>query len=186
MSSRDEFRTLRRSAPGMSTDVSMTEPVVITRAEQPYAAITGDVTMPEIGDLARRTQEVFDWLAAHGVKPAGAPFLRYLVIDMERTLRIQTGVPVGTPVTGSGDVHGGVLPAGRYLTATHTGHPDRLEPATGAFLDWAAGHGLEFDHRDTPEGDAWECRLEVYQSEPDVPMDQWVTDLVFRLADPGN
>jgi effector-binding domain-containing protein len=174
----------------MSTDLSLTEPVEITRPEQPYLAITGDVTMSQIGALAGRTAEVYAWLAEHGLSPAGPPFLRYLVIDMERTLRIEAGVPVEAPVpaslTGPGDVQGGVLPAGRYLTATHTGHPDRLKPATAAFLAWAEEHGLHFDHVDTPEGDRWACRLEVYKDEPGEPMEQWETDLVFRLAGPGN
>ena len=174
----------------MSTDTptgpALSEPTVITRPEQPYAAITGDVTMQQIAALAGRTPEVFAWLAERGIQPAGAPFLRYLAIDMERTLKIETGVPVATPVTGSGEVRGGVLPAGKYLYAVHTGHPDRLEPATGAFLAWAREHALDFDHADTPDGDQWGCRLEVYQTDPHGPMEQWQTELVFRLADPGN
>jgi effector-binding domain-containing protein len=170
----------------MSTEPALTGPTVVTRPEQPYVAITGEVTMQQIAALADRTPEVFAWLAERGITPAGPPFLRYRVIDMERTLRIETGVPVPAPVTGSGDVHGGVLPAGRYLTATHSGHPDGLERATGVFLSWADEHGLAFDRTDTPDGDQWACRLEVYKDEPGTPMEQWETDLVFRLADPGN
>jgi hypothetical protein len=38
-------------------------------------------TIPEIAD---RLPEAFDWPAARGIEPAGAPFLRYFA---ERTIR---------------------------------------------------------------------------------------------------
>jgi len=117
-------------------------PEVVTRAEQPYVAIRGQVTMAEIGPFAVRTPEVFAWLGAHGVAPAGPPFLKYNVIDMMRQLEIDNGVPVAAPVDGGGDVIAGVLPAGRYATVTHVGHPSELMGVTKALLDWAAGQGL--------------------------------------------
>jgi hypothetical protein len=54
-----------------------------------------------------------DWLAAHGAAPAGAPFLKYNVIDMARQLEIEAGVPVATAVDGDSRVLSGILPAGR-------------------------------------------------------------------------
>ena len=38
-------------------------PEVVTRAEQPYAAIAARVTMAELGALGARFGEVFAWLA---------------------------------------------------------------------------------------------------------------------------
>jgi effector-binding domain-containing protein len=120
-------------------------PTIVTRADQPYVAIRGQVSMAEIGAFAVRTPEVYAWLGAHGLPPAGPPFLKYNVIDMMRQLEIDNGMPVAAPVTGDGDVIGGVLPGGRYATVTHVGHPSELVRATTALLDWAAGQGLTWD-----------------------------------------
>jgi effector-binding domain-containing protein len=123
----------------------MSAPEIVTRTEQPYAAIRGHVSMAEIGAFAGRTGEVFGWLGTRGLAPAGAPFLKYNVIDMARQLEIETGVPVAGPVDGEGEIISGVLPAGRYATLTHVGHPSELIDATKTLLDWAAGQGLTWD-----------------------------------------
>src|ERR1700722_20571135 len=85
----------------------MSAPEIVPRAEQPYVAIRGHVTMAEIGPFAVRTGEVFGWLGARGLAPAGPPFLKYNVIDMMRQLEIDNGVPVAAPVDGDGDVIAG-------------------------------------------------------------------------------
>jgi hypothetical protein len=69
-------------------------PTIVTRGEQPYMAIRAQVTMAELGGLGGRFGEVFGWLAARGLAPAGAPFCRYNIIDMARELEIDVGVPV--------------------------------------------------------------------------------------------
>jgi effector-binding domain-containing protein len=128
---------------------------------------------------------LFGWLAERGAEPAGPPFFRYLLIDMERELDVEAGVPVATPVEGDGEVLAGVLPAGRYAATTHVGHPDELIAVTGAFLDEAAAQGLTFDATDTERGTRWGCRLEVLLTNPAEQPDpnKWETTLVFRLAD---
>jgi effector-binding domain-containing protein len=160
-------------------------PEIVTRAEQPYVAIRGQVTMAEIGPLAVRTPEVFAWLGAHGVAPAGPPFLKYNVIDMMRQLEIDNGVPVAAPVDGDGDVVAGVVPAGRYAAVMHVGHPSELAGATKALLDWAAGQGLTWDMSPDADGERWGSRLEISLTDPreEPDMSKWVTQLAFRLAD---
>jgi effector-binding domain-containing protein len=161
-------------------------PEIVTRAEQPCAAIRARVTMPELSAFAARTGEVFAWLSARGVAPAGAPFFKYNVIDMMRELEVEVGVPVAAAVAGEGDVLSGVLPAGRYATVLHVGHPDELMEATRALLDWAAGQGLNWamSPGDTGE-DRWVSRLEFYLTDPsqEPDMNKWETQLAFRLAD---
>jgi effector-binding domain-containing protein len=127
------------------------------------------------------TGQVFDWLAARGIAPAGPPFWRYLVVDMEAELELETGVAVASHPKGDDQVRAGVLPAGRYATVLHTGHPDSLESATRELLEWAAGRDLKWD----ADGDRWGCRLEEYLSDPaGVPdMNQWQTRLAFRLRE---
>jgi effector-binding domain-containing protein len=141
--------------------------------------------MAEIGAFAVRTPEVYAWLGARGLPPAGPPFLKYNVIDMTRELEIDNGVPVAALVDGDGEMISGVLPAGRYATLTHVGHPSELVQATKALLDWAAGPGLAWDMSPDGNGDRWASRLEIYLTDPreEPDMSKWVTQLAFRLAD---
>jgi effector-binding domain-containing protein len=159
-------------------------PQVEPRARQPYVAVRAHVSMAELGELGVRFGEVFSWLGARGVPPAGAPFFRYRVIDMERDLEVDVGVPVATALAGDQSITADVLPAGQYATLTHTGHPSELLAATKTLLDWAAGQGLEFDMSPGENGEQWGSRLEIYLTDPDQEPDMstWVTQLAFRLA----
>ena len=160
-------------------------PEIVTRAEQPYVAIRGQVTMAEIGPFAGRTGEVFAWLGARGLAPAGPPFLKYNLIDMMRQLEIEAGVPVAAATDGDGEVISGVLPAGRYATITHVGHPSELMGVTKALRDWAAEQGLAWDMSPDGDGERWGSRLEISLTDPrqEPDMSKWVTQLAFRLAD---
>ena len=154
------------------------------RAEQPYVGITASVTMGDFSPLTDRMPEIFERLAGQGVEPAGPPFFRYRVIDMERQLEVEGGVPVAAPVTVDG-LSADVLPAGRYVVTTFTGHPDRLITVTADLLSWADDQGLTFEQHNEPQGHLWACRLEIYETDPaDEPdMDRWTTTLAFKLAD---
>jgi effector-binding domain-containing protein len=160
-------------------------PHIVTRDEQPYVAIRARVTMAELGGLGGRFGEVFGWLAARGLAPAGAPFFRYNVIDMARELEIDAGVPVAVAVDGDSQVISGVLPAGRYAELIHVGHPSELAEVTGALLDWAAGQGLSWDVSPGEAGERWGSRLEIYLTDPsqEPDMSKWETQLAFKLAD---
>ena len=159
-------------------------PEIETRAEQPYVAVRAKVTMGEIAAFARRFGEVFGWLDSHGLAPAGPPFFKYNVIDMARELEMEAGVPIATATDGDDQIVAGVLPAGRYATLTHVGHPSELMAATKALLDWAAEQGLTWDVTPSEDGDRWACRLENYLTDPDQEpdMSKWVTQLAFKLA----
>jgi effector-binding domain-containing protein len=163
----------------------MSTPEVTQRPAQPYVGMTGRVTMATINRIADLMPPVFAFLAKRGITPVDPPFWKYNVIDMERELEIEIGVPVAEPVDGEGDVHAGVLPAGRYVTVTHIGHPNELERVTGELLRWAGEQGLRFDHADSPAGDTWASRIEIYKSDPDQEPDmtKWETELAFKLAD---
>jgi effector-binding domain-containing protein len=161
-------------------------PEIVTRPEQPYAAIRVRVSMADLAAVVPPlNQEVFVWLGKQGTPPAGAPFWKYNVIDMAAKLEIEAGVPVAAAVVGDDRVVTGVLPAGRYATLTHVGHPSELVAATGALLDWAAEQGLTFDVTPGDDGEQWACRLENYLTDPaqEPDMSKWVTELAFKLAD---
>lgn len=151
------------------------------RAEQPYVAIRAAVPMRELGSmLPPLMPEVLAWSLDHGRPPAGPPFWKYDVIDMDGELEIEVGVPVAEPVQADGRIVAGVLPAGKYATTIYVGHPSGLYEATSDLLAWAEREGLAWD----VDGQRWGCRLEEYLSDPaEVPdMNDWQTRLAFRLA----
>lgn len=164
----------------------MSTPTIVERPARPYAAITARVTLQNIGEVVPPlNQEVFRWLAAHGVQASGGPpFWKYNVVDMERGMEVEAGVTTEQPVEGDGRVHAGVLPAGRYARLRHTGHPRTLMDATAELLRWAEGQGLRWDVSESPEGERWGCRLELYLTDPaeQPDMNAWETELAFRLA----
>lgn len=162
-------------------------PEIVERPAQPYAAIPVRVAMAAIGGVVPPLNgEVFRWLAERGVAPAGPPFWKYNVIDMDRDLEVEVGVPVPGIVDGDDRVLAGLLPAGRYATLRYTGHPDGLLGATGSLQEWAGQQNLTWDVARTEDGERWAARLEIYETDPAVQpdMNKWVTQLAFRLAGP--
>jgi effector-binding domain-containing protein len=160
------------------------EPRIVERTEQPYIAIRALVTMQELGKvLPALVPETYAWLGSQGGQPAGPPFFKFNVIDMDRQLEVEVGIPVATAMTGDDRVLAAVLPAGRYATLLHVGHPAGLADATRSLLDWAAERGLAWDVDETGGDERWAARLEIYQDDPTPNMDTWETELAFKLAD---
>ncbi|QXJ20633.1 GyrI-like domain-containing protein [Actinomadura graeca] len=161
------------------------EPVIVERPAVPYVAMRRDVTLTTFARIADRIPVVLEWLSGRGIAPAGAPFLRYNVIDMAGTLEVEGGVPLAAAVEGEGEIFPGTLPAGRYVTYTHTGHPDQLVDVTAAVLGWGTDQGLAWDREDGERGERWACRLEVFKTHPlEVPdPNDWVTDVTLKVAD---
>jgi effector-binding domain-containing protein len=160
-------------------------PKIVERPDQPYLGITKNVTTQTIGAvLPPLVGEVFGWLDARGVRPAAAPFFRYHVIDMEREMEVEVGVPVAAPVTGDDRVRAGVLPAGRYAVVHHLGRYEGLYDATARLLRWGDEHGLKWDMTQTGSSERWGARIEFYDTDPqeEPDPDRWLTELVFRLA----
>jgi effector-binding domain-containing protein len=161
-------------------------PVLVDRPAVPYVGISRTVTPSTFSQVADRFADLFAWLAEHSLTPAGPPFFRYDVIDMDRGMIIEAGVPLAEAVHwADGDVVPGLLPAGRYVVTSHVGPPEELVQVTASMLDWAQAEGLRLDRWDTPEGEAWGCRLELQLTDPRVEPDMtgWETQLVVRLAD---
>jgi effector-binding domain-containing protein len=161
-----------------------TEPVVVERKSQPYAAVKATLTMDEISVvLPDLVPEVFDWLEGRGIARAGEPFVKYNSVEMDRKLEVEVGLPVASGRIGDNRVLGGVLPGGRYASLRHTGHPKGLSDATAALLGWAETQGLDWDVTRADGAERWGARLEIYQSDPPEDIDGWETELAFRLAD---
>lgn len=161
----------------------MDEPMIIERAEQPYVAIPAVVTMATIAAaLPPLVPRVLGWSSAREIAPAGPPFCRFIVPDMDNELTIEVGIPIAEAVAVADDepVTTGVLPAGRYVTALHVGDPSALITVTADLLAWAERAGLTWD----VTGQRWGCRLEEYLTDPAEQPDpaRWETRLAFKLA----
>jgi effector-binding domain-containing protein len=158
---------------------------VIDLPEQPFVGVTKTVTMSTMNEIADEIGGLVGWVLEHGQTPAGAPFLRYLVIDMAGDMVVQAGVPVAGPMVTEGVLEFGTLPAGRYASTRHVGHPEGLYGATVGLLTWAGQEGLRFDKHPAEQGEVWANRVESYETNPmeQPDMDQWVTRLTFKLAD---
>lgn len=166
--------------------MTVSEVRVEERPAQLYVAMRARVTMRSIGaELPALMPRVFGWLGQRGIAPVGPPFWKYNVIDMERGLEVEVGVPVAEAAAADDHVIAGVLPAGRYATLTYTGNPAGLLGGTTALLEWGGKEGLAWDVAPAPEGDRWAARLEIYLTDPaaEPDMDRWVTQLAFRLRD---
>jgi effector-binding domain-containing protein len=164
----------------------ITEPKLEQRDEQPYVAIRTHVTMQDmVTVLPQHWSEAFAWLERQGMAPAGAPFIRYLVIDMDAALEIEVGVPVPSVLSGDARIRTGVLPAGRYATLIHTGHYSGLVDATAALLAWAEGNGIVWQTATVENDTVWGARLEFYLTDPanEPNPEKWETELAFLVAD---
>ena len=90
--------------------------------------------MKDLGtEIQKAVPQLFAWLGTHNAQSAGAPFARFIVVDMDKRLDIEVGVPVAQAVTGDSSVSAGVLPAGRYVSLTHFGNYNGLEAPNDLF-----------------------------------------------------
>jgi effector-binding domain-containing protein len=163
----------------------ITEPKLEDRNAWPYVARRTKATMNELGTvIPQQLGEVFAWLGQRGTTPAGPPFIRYRVIDMEAQLDIELGVPVAPAVAGDDRISGDVLPAGRYATLIYTDVRRGIE-ANAALLEWGARQGLVWDSWPTQDGDAFGARVEFYLTDPQEEPNpaKWETEVAIRLAD---
>lgn len=119
-------------------------------------------------------QELLATLGAQGVKPAGPVYAHYLAMPGE-TFDFNIGVPVSSPVTPSGRVMPGSLPAARVARTVLHGNYDGLAAGWGEFLAWIASEG----HRRAP--DLWEAYVKGPESDPDPAT--WCTELNQPLLD---
>ncbi len=139
-------------------------------AEQPTAVVRARVPVEQISTwLPAAYGEVFEYLGARGVAPAGPPFARF---TMEPdAFEVEAGAPVRQPLPAHGHVVPGTLPAGPVAVTTHIGPYDTLGQALDVLQGWVREHGAE------PAGPHWEVYFSNPQEEPD-PV-RWRTDVLL-------
>lgn len=149
------------------------QPVLVRHADLPMAEI--DSEGPAI------LKDVLSQLAANGVAETGPAFFRYDVVDMEGTMSMSFGTQVAEGTRDQGDIRAETLPAGRYVTLTHQGHPDELYDVTVMLMAWAKVRGVHWDVEETSAGDRFAARLEFFHNGPEDPPESWATEIRIRL-----
>lgn len=161
------------------------EPKIDERAAQPYVGIRVQVPHQELPNvIPQLIGETAGWLGGKGIEPAGAPIIRYHVINMDTKLDIEIGFPVANAVAGDERVNAGVIPAGRYASLVYTGVQNGLA-GNRALIEWAKEQGLEWDRWDAETGDAFRSRIEFLFDGPDDDPDpsNWDNEVAIKLAD---
>ncbi len=162
----------------------ISKPKLEDRQEQPYMGIRVQVSPRQFKNvIPELLNEIFAWLQTQSAAPAGAPFMRYYVINMEGNMDVELGVPVAATLKGDNRISPGVLPTGRYASLVYSG----VTGITGnkALIEWARKKGIQWDRWDDAKGDAFRSRVEFYLTDPAVEPNRkkWETEVAIRLAD---
>jgi effector-binding domain-containing protein len=164
----------------------LTLPQITVRQAQACAFVRFTVRMDEMQKpAAEGFPIVFKTLAEQGIQPIGAPFYNYRRINMAETLDVEAGIAVERPGSATEHVKFATLPAGRFVTLRWHGHPDKLEAVTAMLIGWVRLTERPLDVEERADGDHFACRLELYETDPEEQpdMEQWVTELAFKLKD---
>lgn len=161
----------------------LTLPQIIERSDQPYVAVRRRVTVPFGHEVDGAFSELKRWLSIGRIETAGAAFFKYDLVAMP-DLEIEFGFPTKERVAGGEGVMSGVLPAGKYASIRYQGPYSNLMEVNAVLIGWAEHKKLRWDVRSTAAGDAFACRLEIYETDPSQEPDpnQWWTTVAIRLA----
>ena len=163
----------------------LTEPKIVTKDPQPYAAIELELTQPEISQIAPPLiGDVIAWANAQGIKTNGPPFFNYTAFKPGGRMMMQVGMPTATVGKAEGRFSTGSLPGGRYASVTHTGPYHELHEANMKLDEWTRTQGYKLDGRVDGDGFRDATRVEIYHKDPEEdPSGHPVTEVAFRLAD---
>lgn len=166
----------------------LTLPEIIDRNAQPFVAVRASVPMNDMVPVIDRSfAALYGWLGSNGIEPAGPGFFKYNVISMNGMMEMEFASPVATSVAvgEDEDVAAGILPAGRYAQVTWTGPYQHLMDVNAVLIGWAKERGLKWDMEETPDGDRFAARIEVYENDPHEVEDpnDLVTTVAIKLAD---
>ena len=144
-------------------------PQITQSAEQRTAFIHLIIPRQEIRHvMGPGISEVMAAVAAQGIAPVGPWFTHHLRMD-PAIFDFEICVPIAAPVTASGRVRPGRLPAAKVVRTVYHGPYEGLGSAWGELDAWIAANGL------TPRPNLWEC----YAVGPEHSADpaDWRTEL---------
>lgn len=161
----------------------LTQPTIVEKADQPFAAILLTLSQPEIANIAPPLiDDVIAWVKSQGGELTGPPFFNYVGFNPGGTMDMQVGMPTATVLPDDGRFATGSLPGGRYASITATVPYHELHDANMTLDRWVKDQHLDLDGRE--EGDRWvgANRMEIYHKDPgEDPSGHPVTEIAFRL-----
>lgn len=113
-------------------------------------------------------EELMATVQAQGVAPTGPWFSHHFAMHPD-TFDFEIGVPVSAPVSPSGRVQPGSLPAAKVARTILHGNYDGLGAGWGEFLGWVEAQGYQ------AAPDLWEVYVKGPESDPDPA--SWRTEL---------
>jgi effector-binding domain-containing protein len=144
-----------------NTPRSLDKPTIVQSTAQQTAVIRLTIPREEIRTvMGPAHQELTAVLAAQGIIPAGPRFSHHLKMNPD-IFDFEVGVPVLTPVSATGRVQPGQLPATTVARTVYHGPYEGLGSAWGEFSAWIEAEGH------TPAPDLWECYITGPESSPD-------------------
>ena len=162
----------------------LTEPKVVERPATHYASVSRDVQIPFGEVIGPAMGEVVAYLDSAKVQGFGPAVFRYNLIEMPR-LQMEFGFITPGAVAGSQTVKSGILPAGKYVMVTHTGHYDNVEKATGDVIAWAKANHISWDSTPERGAERFVSRFEIYPNGPDDEPDpnKWITEIWIKTRE---
>lgn len=162
------------------------EPRIETRPAQPYVAIPIQATLAEWGQVNALLGEVLGWLGQRNIPIGGPPVYRYKVIgDTEKKYDLEVGWIVSDAVEGDGRVISSEIPAGKYVSMTHVGHPDKLFDVSERMESWASNKGIELATRQDGDREIWDGRFQLFMTDPAVEPnpEKWAVEVLYLTSE---
>ncbi|UJW86288.1 GyrI-like domain-containing protein [Devosia sp. SL43] len=161
----------------------LTEPKIVERADQPYAAILLTLTQPEISEQAPPLiDDVIAWVKSKGGELAGPPYFNYVSFFPGGRMEMQAGMPTTTVLPADGRFTTGAIPGGKYASITATVPYHELHDANMKLDEWARAQGYEFAGKVEGDNFVGATRLEIYHKDPgEDPSGHPVTEIAFRV-----
>lgn len=145
-------------------------PEITDTTDQQTAVIHLTVPRSEIqAVMGPAIAEVLAAIAAQGLSPAGPCFSFHWRRPTAATFDFQVGFPVASPITPTGRVQPGKLPATKVVRTVYHGGYEGLGTAWGEFCGWIETAGLDVQES------LWECYTCGPESSPDPA--NWCTEL---------
>lgn len=144
-------------------------PQVTHSVAQPAAVLHVTVPRNEIRTvMGPGYKEVVDVVKSQGMTPTGPWFTHHLRTDPD-LFDFEIGIPVDRPITPSGRVKPGQVPAARVARTVYHGSYEGLGDAWGQLMSWIAKAGH------TPDDSFWEVYTAGPEANPDPSF--WRTEL---------
>lgn len=163
----------------------LTEPKIVEKATQPFAAILLTLHQPEIAQQAPQlVEEVIQWVQSKGGELTGPPFFNYVNFYPDGAMEMQVAMPTARVLPPDERFVTGSIPGGRFASITATVPYHELHDANMKLDAWVKAQGVELDG--SVEGDRFvgANRMEIYHKDPgEDPSGHPVTEIAFRLKD---